>query len=201
MNFNITTVRRLFSPALAGAALGYLVLHPYAMLVYGIYGHEHPRTTGTYGLAQVFDTFKPGMLHMGVPYALLGAAAGLFFGLWLDAERRREESEKRATAVDTLRQLMVTLSHYLLNATTVIGGYSSRILRKETDEGVRRTVEIIKHEAECVEAVVNSLKSVQEVVAEEYTKDSENMIIDIKEQIEKHLQEHLRYAEKTKDAA
>jgi hypothetical protein len=37
------------------------------------------------------DLIDPNMLPMGIPFALLGAVAGLFFGFWLEARllRRR----------------------------------------------------------------------------------------------------------------
>jgi len=52
------------------------------------------------------------------------------------------ENEKRKTALETLHRLMVTLSHYLLNANTVIGGMVRRSRRNEAD--VRASLDAIE---------------------------------------------------------
>jgi len=173
----------------AGATLGFVALHPYTMLVYGYHeGHSGAAMpTGDGMFMAALHAFAPDMLHMGLPFALLGAVAGLFFGFWLVARRQQEESEKRACAVDTLKQLMVTLSHYLLNASTVIGGYAVHSLKAEKDDGIKAHLNVIKEEADCIEAVVKSLQSLDFVVTEHYTKDSETMIIDIQKQLDERL--------------
>jgi len=183
--------RRVFLTSLAGAALGYFFLHPYTMMVYGIYGKrqaEHiPGLWG--GLEEFLDTFRAENIQMGLPFAILGAAAGLFFGFWLEARRQKEEAEMRVCAVDTMRELMVTLSHYLLNSATVVDGFSDHLLKSEKDEGVRRHLEAIKQEARSIEDVVKSLQSLQDVQTERYTKGSETLIIDINKQLEERLKE------------
>ena len=188
--------RRIILSAVVGAIAGYFALHPYSMLVYYLHGRHEAAEGHASFLPQATAVFTPDMLVMGIPYALLGAGAGLFFGLWLAAERRRDEADRRATAAATLRQLMVTLSHYLLNAATVIGGYSSIMLRKEQDAKFREHARIIKHESDGIEAVVKSLQSIESVAAEHYTKDSETMIIDITRDLDRRLAENAK-----KDAA
>jgi signal transduction histidine kinase len=181
----------LFS-TLTGAAAGYLLLHPYTMLVYGLYGRHDGMAvpSDAWGIIrEAVHSFRPEMLHMGLPFALIGAVAGLFFGFWLVARRRKEEAEIRASAVDTLHELMVTLSHYLLNASTVIGGYAAHVLKTEDDEEKRRHILVIREEAEYIEAVVKSLQSLESVVTENYTRDSETMIIDIQHQLDKRIKE------------
>jgi signal transduction histidine kinase len=185
--------RRVLLFGLAGAAIGYLVLHPYSMLVYLLRREHEAMERGIDLSTAVHDAlfaFSRGMLHMGIPYALLGAAAGVFFGFWMEAERRRDEMEKRAAVVDTLRQLMVTLSHYLLNASTVIGGFARHIQRTEQDPGNIKHLDAIKEEAASIEAVVRSLESLETVETESYGKDNEVLMIDIKRQIEERLKEN-----------
>jgi signal transduction histidine kinase len=185
--------RRVLMSGLAGAAIGYLILHPYSMLVYLLHREHEAMERGIDLSTAIHDAafaFSRGMLHMGIPYALLGAVAGVFFGFWMEAERRRDEMEKRAAAVDTLRQLMVTLSHYLLNATTVIGGYTSLVLRKEDNPELANHLEVIKKESENIEAVVRSLQSLETVETESYGGGSEVLMIDIKRQIEERLKEN-----------
>lgn len=179
--------RRVTLSALGGAALGFFALHPYTMLVYGLYMRHEAGEAGTDVSGMTHGMFHLDAMLMGVPFAALGAAAGLFFGFWLDARRRQEEMERRACAVDTLKQLMVTLSHYLLNASTVIGGYASHALKKEADGDIRRHLGVIRDEAGHIEDVVKSLQAIETVVSEHYTANGESMMIDIQRQLEERI--------------
>jgi len=178
-----------------GAAVGYFVFHPYTMLVYGAYTTPHEHMPGPWvdhalmHLSDALSTFQPGMLHMGIPYAVMGGITGALYGLWLNGRIRWEEEKLRTCAVDTIKQLMVTMSHYLLNAVTIIGGNAARIERKVDDREVVRQAEVIRKEAVAIEAVVKSLQSAQQVVSEEYTKDSETRILDITDDIKKRMEQ------------
>lgn len=174
-----------------GAVLGYLVLHPYTMLVYGLHGHHGAAPDGMdlrRLLEDVTESFRLDMAPMGLPFALLGALAGLLLGFWLEARSRRFEMEKRLLAVDTLRQLMVTLAHHLLNAVQGIGGFADLALRKEQDEDKRRPLEIIKQESIRIEAVVKALQSLESVTTERYTKSSEILMIDIRKELQERME-------------
>lgn len=184
--------------ALIGAALGYFILHPYTMFIYGLYERPHEELAEGFiphvwfHVREALATFEPGMLHMGIPYAFLGGFAGLFFGLWLNARKQKVQSELRACAVDTLKTLMVTLSHYLLNAVTIIGGFAWRIQKNSPDDETLKHVMVIRKEAEQIEAVVKSLQSLHEVVTEHYSRDSEAMVIDLTEELKKKMEEQGR---------
>ncbi|HEX9859659.1 MAG TPA: hypothetical protein VGB23_00535 [Nitrospirota bacterium] len=186
---------RVLVSTLAGAALGFFVFHPYTMLVYGAYNRPHVHLPVTWHghvsmhLMDALGTFQPGMLHMGIPYLAMGGVTGALYGLWLNARIRWEEVQLRACATDTIEQLMVTLSHYLLNSATIIAGYAARAGRKTDDGAAKAELEVIRRQAERVEAVVKSLQSVQEVVSESYTKDSETRILDITEELKKRLEQ------------
>lgn len=66
----------LWIASIAGAIVGYGLLHPYAMYTYGIFKEHGP------------------MVAMGLPFALIGGAAGLLLGLWLSNKKKRIEAEK-----------------------------------------------------------------------------------------------------------
>ncbi len=182
---------RIVLLSLAGGSVGYLLLHPYTMLIYGLYGHHG---TGSEGMdlrrlsEEIPAAFRLDMVPMGLPFALLGALAGLLLGFWLEARSRRFEMEKRLLAVDTLRQLMVTLAHHLLNAVQGIGGFAALALRKEQDEDKRRPLEIIKRESIRIEAVVKALQSLESVTTERYTKSSETLMIDIRKELQERME-------------
>lgn len=185
-------------PAVIGALAGYFFLHLYAMLAYSFYQTHLSGMERAEGVAGIWDYFKatlstalnPAMLHMGIPFGILGAVAGLFFGYWRESERRRGEIEKRAYTVEALKQLMITLSHYLLNASTAIGGFARHISRDERDPEHKEHLEVIEEESEKIEAVVKSLQSLKSIMTENYGTDSDTLMIDIKKQIEEHLKKY-----------
>lgn len=189
-------------PALIGAIAGYFALHLYAMLAYSFYQAHMTGMERAEGAAGIWDYFRaalstalnPGMLYMGIPFGLIGAAAGLFFGYWREAERIKDELEKRESAIDAVKQLTITLSHYLLNASTVIGGYASHISRDERDAGHKEHLASIREESEKIEAVVKSLHSLKDILASNYGSDNKTLMIDIKKQVEDYLN---NYQEKT----
>ncbi len=112
---------RIILPIL-GAFLGYLLLHPYTMIVY-ILAHLHQTGRLFEGwrwkdvLEIGLSSFKPEMIIMAIPFILLGALIGFLTGLVMEKRKRllaaAYENEKKKVALDTLHQLMVTLSHHL----------------------------------------------------------------------------------------
>ena len=183
--------RKVFLLSFLGVAFGYLFLHPYSMVVYGLYGRPKADDEGT-ALGRILhdvpSSFGWDMLPMGLPFALLGAVAGMAFGFWLEARARRHEMEKRLLAVETLRHLMVTLAHHLLNAVQGIGGFASRAIKREHDEDKKRTLENIRNQAVKIEAVVKSLHSLEAISTERYTESSETLMIDIRKELQAKLE-------------
>jgi len=175
---------RIALSSLAGGVLGFLILHPYTTLIYGLY--KRPGDLFRAGHERVFNelaaSFRPDILHMGVPFAFLGAAAGLFFGFWLEARRQRIEMEKQVLAVETLRQLMMTISHHMLNAAQIVGGFAARDIRKEQDDGIRNHLEAIRNEAVRIEAMVESLKSIESVKGDRFSGNRGASMLDIQKE-------------------
>ena len=62
---------------------------------------------------------------------------------------------------------MVTLSHYLLNASTVMSRYSRLLIKKTKGTELEKPLQAIMEESAYVEAVVNSLQSLEAVKEEE----------------------------------
>ncbi len=182
--------RKVILTTLLGAVFGYLVLHPYTMVVYelhGARGGKDVRPDIARFLSDIAASFEPDMLAMGIPFALLGGIAGLFFGFWLNARLRKFEAEKQLLAAETVRQLTVTLAHHLRNAVQAIGGTAASIIRRERDEDLRRRIELIGNEARRIEAVVRSLQSLETVATVRYVESCETMMIDIREELQKAL--------------
>ena len=197
MHMRTKEVLRVTAAGVAGAVIGYFILHPYSAVFYSLYPLPHSRTPGSslsfqeaLGQFRLFlDTFN--MWYVGIPYALIGALAGISIGIASEARRRHEEAEKREAARkaahEALQELMVTLSHYLLNASTVIGGYSRLLIRKTKGTELEKPLQAIMEESAYVEAVVDSLQSLEAVKEEEYIPGGHSRMIDIKAELERRI--------------
>ncbi len=182
---------RLLLFSLLGAAAGLLVLHPYTTLVYDLY--DRPGDILRAGPGTVFrelaSSFRPGLLPRGMPFAFFGGAGGLFFGFWLEARRRRLEMEKRMLAMETVRQLMMTVSHHLLNAVQVVGGFAARDARNERDEAIRKHLDAIRNEAARIEAVVKALQSLESVRIDRFLENGRASMVDIEKELSERMEE------------
>ena len=179
---------------LIGIVAGYLMFHPYTMLV-GFLMNNHPGKTGSLYMNErsiftlIRAAFEPAMLPMAVSFSLFGGITGLLIGIIADRRNRlyaaELENEKKKAALETLNRLMVTLSHYLLNANTVIGGMVRRSRRDEA--AVQASLDIIEEEAKKIDAVIRSLKEITEIRTADYTTSGKDLMIDIVKNIEEHL--------------
>lgn len=97
------------------------------------------------------------------------------------------ESERKTIALSTLRQLMATLSHYLLNANAIIGGMARRCSRAASDEEKRVSLEAIREQTGRTEGVIAALKRMAEIRTTEYTPESHTLMIDLTREIEETL--------------
>ncbi len=178
---------------LAGMVIGYLLVHPFAMLAY-ILGPQHPHTPMEISLwgQQARLSFSSDMLAMGAAFSFMGGVAGFGLGAWyLQRERlaaAKLESERRLTAIKTLQELMVTLAHYIRNANVVIGGFSLHLQKHLREPELKRQLELI-HQASCeIESVIASLESLTEIEHEQYISRWKTQMIDLKEELESRLQ-------------
>lgn len=73
--------------------LGYLILHPYAMIVYLLHDREG-MVLRDFFHALTFS-FDVSMLPMGLPFAAFGALTGLFLGLWVVSRKKKAEAERQ----------------------------------------------------------------------------------------------------------
>lgn len=102
------------------------------------------------------------------------------------------ENERKTIALTTLNQIMVTLSHYLLNANTIIGGMARRSVRTTSETERLASLEAIQDQANKTETVIAALKRVSRIRTADYTPESHVLMIDLKNEIEKTLAETRR---------
>lgn len=180
--------------SILGALLGYLLLHPYTMIVYTL-AHWHQSGKLFWGWGDILDLglagFKPAMIPMAIPFILSGGVVGLLIGLLVEKKKRllaaEIENERKKIALETLQQLMVTLSHYLLNANMIIGGKVGRLKRTVSDEELLAAFEIIAEEARKIDTVISTLNKMTEIKTSQYISQGKALLIDLTQEIEESL--------------
>ena len=177
---------------LAGMVLGYLLIHPFAMLA-NILGPRLPNFPMDFPLwgYHLRVSFGPEMLAMGGAFAFMGGLAGFFFGIWYYQKEKltaqRLESQRRQVALETLQELMVTLAHHIRNANLVIGGFSSRMIKNLTDPEMQRQLHLIQQASREIEAVIASLESLSKIDRSRYIGEWETKMIDLKQELQARL--------------
>jgi hypothetical protein len=177
---------------LAGMGGGILLVHPVAMLAYD-FRHRHPATPLSVSLVlqQLRQAFGPDLMPVGLAFAVVGGAMGWLVGSWflqkeqLAAEQR--ECKRNLIALETLKELMITLAHYIRNANMVTGGFSARLLKCVPDPECQEHLHLIQQAAQEIDAVIASLENLTEISTVEYTASSDALMIDLKKDIEARL--------------
>ncbi len=140
---------------------------------------------------QVHLAFSAEMVAMGGAFAFMGGIAGFCLGAWsLQKERwmaEKLESQQRLVALETLRDLMVTLAHYIRNSNMVIGGFSTRLLKHIAAVEFAQQLQMIQQASREIEAVVNSLQNLTEISTVKYATEGQARMIDLKKELEAHL--------------
>ncbi|MBI4495821.1 MAG: hypothetical protein HY697_02695 [Deltaproteobacteria bacterium] len=133
--------------------------------------------------------YQPMMLLLSVAFLLAGGLAGVLLGIATERRRRlRELERRRKVALETLHELMVTLSHYLLNANAVIGGMAKRTKRVELNSEVIDSLSVIEVQARKIDAVIQALQKITELKTCTYTSQGETLMFDIVKEIEGELE-------------
>ena len=97
------------------------------------------------------------------------------------------ENERKKVALETLKRLMVTLSHYLLNANMIIGGEARHSRKVEFNKDVLASLEAIMEQARKIDAVIGALKKITEIKTADYTTKGHGLMIDITQEMEQEL--------------
>ncbi len=175
---------------LAGAIIGILLVHPVVMLAYGV---EHPPgpVNLTYFLHLLRQAFGPGVVHVGLFFGLLGGAVGFGAGIFFLQKKRllaeTMECQRSLASLETLKELMITLAHYIRNANMVIGGFSDRLLKQCPCLEIQEEFNLIHEASQEIDAVIASLQNLTEISTEEYTASSHELMIDLKKELEARL--------------
>jgi uncharacterized membrane-anchored protein YhcB (DUF1043 family) len=178
-----------------GIFLGYLIIHPFSMIMSAL---MHLHQEGNFHLhwqdllnTQALKTFTPVMLPMAASFAVLGGVIGLLVGTLISKRESLHQAElaraKKKIALETMKNLLVTLSHYLLNANMIIGGRVRHIRREISDRDVISSLAVIEEQGRKIESAVRALKNLTEVKTADYTSDGQILMIDITRELEEQL--------------
>ncbi len=180
--------------SIAGAIVGYLVFHPYTMLVSSIM-YQHPEGEIHWHWKNLFDiihkTFEPLMLPMAIAFMLFGGVIGLLIGIAMDRKNKlyaiELENERKKVALETLNRLIVTLSHYLLNANMIIGGKVRYSQKVESNKDILNSLKVIGEQAKKIDSVIRALRKVTKIKTADYTTEGRGLMIDITKEMEEEL--------------
>jgi predicted histidine transporter YuiF (NhaC family) len=177
-----------------GMIIGYLVIHPYAMVVYALL-HFHQNESFHFHWqdlsADALSSFHPMMLPMALAFAFLGGIIGLLSGILVDRKKKlyaaQHENDKKKVALETIENLMVTLSHHLLNANTIIGGAVRQCRRLEPGQDTLTSLAIIEEQGRKIDTAIKALGKITEIKTADYTSNGGIQIIDIAKELEEEL--------------
>jgi len=131
------------------------------------------------------------MVPMASAFVIFGGLVGLLIVLTLERKKKLlilgVENERNQIAVQTLRELMVTLSHHLLNANTIIGGKVRHCRKLVFDKDALETLSDIETQGRKIDATIRSLREVTEMKTMDYTTGGTVTMIDIDEKIRKKM--------------
>jgi hypothetical protein len=174
-----------------GAGAGHLLVHPYAMVAYSLMdmyreGRLTIHTGHIFSAARAI--FDPVMLPMTISFSLLCGIATLLMGVVRDKKKKLYEAsiedERKKASVETLHRLMVTLSHYLLNANTVIGGAVRHCRRCSSPEEIASSLKVIEDQAHKIDAVIAALRKITDIRTADYTAGGHDLMLDIAKEME-----------------
>ena len=179
-----------------GAGVGHLLVHPYAMVAYSLmemHREGHFMIHMDHVLSAARSIFDPFMLPMTISFSLLCGVSALLMGMVRDKKRKLHEAdienERKKASADTLHRLMVTLSHYLLNANTVIGGAVRHCRRHASPEEITSSLKVIEEQAHKIDAVLAALRKITDIKTADYSSGGHDFMLDIAKEIEAILKE------------
>jgi hypothetical protein len=135
--------------------------------------------------------FKSEMFPMVSAFVIFGGLIGLLVALVIERKRKmlllEMANEKNRIAVQTLREVTVTVAHHLLNANTIIGGKVRHCRRLTSDQEILEVLADIEEQGRKIDATIRALREVTEVKIMDYTTNGEVKMIDIDDQIRDRL--------------
>jgi signal transduction histidine kinase len=182
-------VRRLAGPILVGMLVGFFVIQPLNVLVYNLAPKIQLEFQTISFWKRLLDMSTDSVsIFMGLFFAFFGGVTGLCFGMWLYQKDRvqaeRIESARRLAALETLKDLMVTLAHYIRNANMVIGGFSGNLVHHLAEDQQKEQAQLIHQASKKIDTVIDSLENLTEISVTQYTTSGTAQMIDLQKELD-----------------
>ena len=180
--------------AATGIAAGALFVHPYMMLVLSLFT-SHGKLDiepGVHGLSSFAHLiFSRQMLPMSFTFISLCGVAGLLAGMVIERKRRlvtlRYENEKRESVLLAVRQLVMVLSHYFLNAALVTEADVKRLKKDGGIDARNEALDEIEARARKTESVIGLLRDIDFEKLLDGSDPGYKKMLEINSEIEKRL--------------
>ncbi len=168
--------RIIWGMTILGMIFGFLIMQPFVVFSYNLFPAVRLAFHEVAFWKRMMEmVFSPISLFMGVSFAFFGGFAGFSIGSWLYHKHclddEKLESEKRLAALQAVKELMVTLAHYIRNSNLVIGGFSRRLAQQSTDPRQKEHLQFIHQASKEIEAVIESLQELTDVSVTQYSSD------------------------------
>lgn len=185
--------RPVFWSLIAGIFLGILLLAPYLILSYSLFWFIETGEIGLYRPVAIEGerVFRFFVLSISFSFVSFGCLIGFTFGKWYVRKQKHIEEqiehEKKKAAIETLRELNVTLSHYIINSSSIIRGFAERGHKKSEDEKMKEYFAIIQEEADKAIAVMKGLSALKDLESIKYIESGTTMMVDLKKQLAEQM--------------
>lgn len=110
-------------------------------------------------------------------------------GLKLEEKTIAGDIERQMAAYNTLKQLAVTVAHYIRNANSVIAAQAQLLSRPAAQEVPQKSVLLIRQQSEKIESIVDALLTLSDIKLQKYVGCEDEAIFDLRFKLEEKLGE------------
>lgn len=179
-----------------GLVAGLVFVHPYTMMILFL---TIPSVSGEYtlevkGIVSFFQMiFSPEMFPMSSAFILFSGFTGFLIGMVLEREKRlvvmKYKNEKRLVVLQAVRQLIMVISHYFLNAALIIGTRAGQLKTDIKESQRENIVNEIKEQAKQIETLLTFMRKTEFAQMLDGSSADYKKILDISTELEKQLRQ------------
>lgn len=174
-----------------GALFGVFILHPFSMAMYHTMMMPGQHAGIGAALAMCADAFSRDMWQMSLFYAAFGGIFGFVVGLLI--QRRYElmsarlEREHHEAVRQLIEEIVLTVTHYVRNANSAVGGFTRLAMKSSSDETVRNRLRVVIESSTQIDAVMAALQTIDEKDEREEIGTTHLRILNIRNKISDYL--------------
>lgn len=176
---------------LVGTLLGVFILHPFSMAMYHTMMMPGQHTSIGDALTMSLQAFSGHMWLMALFYAALGGLFGFSVGLLIqrnsDLLSAKLERQHHDNARQLIEEIVLTVTHYVRNANSAVGGYSRLAMKSSKDEAVSKRLRVVIESSTQIDAVMAALQGIDEKIEREEIGTTHLRMMNIRDQINAYL--------------